>query len=120
MARILVVDDDVEVTGFICESLDNAGYETRAKHDGVEAVLSVLDEKWDGVLLDIRMPKLDGINALRIIRQLKPDLPVLTFTGQAGQGDMVESIRLGAYTCLLKPIRIEELLKTLDLILNTN
>lgn len=63
--------------------------------------------------MDIRMPRLDGIGALRIIKRINPHLPVVTFTGQAGQGDMAESTRLGAYTCLLKPVKIEHLLQVI-------
>jgi two-component system response regulator AtoC len=63
--------------------------------------------------MDIRMPKLDGIGALRIVRRLAPQLPVILFTGQAGQGDMIESTRQGAFTCLLKPIASDKLLKVI-------
>lgn len=59
--------------------------------------------------MDIRVPRLDGLNALRIIRRIAPRLPVVMFTGQAGQGDMLESTRLGAATSLLKPILIDKL-----------
>jgi CheY-like chemotaxis protein len=117
MTRILVVDDEQGVVEFISNSLREEGYETAFANDGVETVLKVLDEKWDAVLLDLRLPNLDGVNAIKIIRKLRPVLPILAFTGQAGQGDMVEAVRQGAYACLLKPIRIEELLKTLDLML---
>lgn len=71
--------------------------------------MRVLDGGFDALLMDIRMPRLDGLNALRIIRRVAPQLAVVMFTGQAGQGDMLESTRLGAATCLLKPIPIDKL-----------
>ncbi len=107
--RILVVDDERDLADHLAEALGQEGYQTDVALDGVEAVLKVLDGGWDGVLMDIRMPKLDGINALRLIRRIAPGLPVVMFTGQAGQGDMLESTRLGAYTCLVKPLALDRL-----------
>ncbi|MCE1255077.1 MAG: response regulator, partial [Anaerolineae bacterium] len=79
------------------------------------AILNIMDQQSDIVLMDIRMPKLDGINALRIIHKLAPDISVISMTGQASQNDMAEAIKQGAYQCLLKPIRLEELFKAIML-----
>ncbi len=113
MPTILVVDDEPDVAQFLADELQDAGYKTGLAHDGVEAVMRVLDGGWDGVVMDIRMPHLDGINALRLLRRIAPHLPVIMFTGQAGQGDMLESTRLGAFTCLAKPIATQKLLDAL-------
>ncbi len=110
MARILVVDDERDVANYLVHELQAAGWQTGTAFDGVEAVLKVIDGGWDAVLMDIRMPKLDGLGALRIIRRLAPQLPVILFTGQAGPRDMIESTRQGAFTCLLKPIASDQLL----------
>ena len=115
MKRILVVDDEKERAEMVAEQLVNSGYEAGVAFDGVEAVLSVLDHRWDIVLLDIRMPKLDGINALKIIRKAVPEVAVINFTGQSGQNDAVEAMKWGAAGCLSKPIRLEELLKAVIL-----
>jgi CheY-like chemotaxis protein len=115
--RILVVDDEADLVEYLRDELETAGYQTAGASDGVEAVLRVLDGGIDVVLMDIRMPRLDGINALRIIRRAAPHLPVVTFTGQAGQGDMAASTQLGAFTCLVKPISIQKLIDTLERIL---
>ena len=85
MKRILVVDDEKELAEIVAEQLVNMGYEAGTAFDGIEAVLSVLDHHWDIVLMDIRMPKLDGINALKIIRKLAPEVVVISFTGHAAQ-----------------------------------
>ncbi len=114
MSRILIVDDEADIVEFLAEELQSIGWQVGKAYDGVEAVLEVLDGDWDALLLDIRMPNLNGINALKIVRRIAPDLPVVMFTGYAGQGEMYESVCLGAYTCLLKPIDIERLVATLE------
>lgn len=113
MPRILIVDDEVDLAHCLAEELRDLGWETATAHNGVEAVLRVMEGGWQLVLMDFRMPKLDGINALQIIRRLSPALPVIMFTGQAGQGEMLDANRLGAFTCLAKPVDLEPLLKTL-------
>ncbi len=109
MANILVVDDEPDLRRYLADELRDEGYGTDMAADGVDAVLRVIDGGIDVVLMDIRMPRLDGLNALRILRRLAPSLPVIMFTGQAGQGDMLETARLGALTCLLKPVNVERL-----------
>jgi CheY-like chemotaxis protein len=113
MKRILVVDDEKELAEIVAEQLVNMGYEAGTAFDGIEAVLSVLDHHWDIVLMDIRMPKLDGINALKIIRKLAPEVVVISFTGHAAQADLTEAIKFGASNCLFKPISLEEVLKAI-------
>ena len=114
MPRVLIVDDDRDLAEYVTDELRLAGWETGLAYDGVEAILEILDDDWDVVLMDIRMPRLDGVNALRIVRRLAPDLPVVMFTGQAGQGDIQESYKLGAVDCLPKPVSREKLLATLE------
>ena len=113
MSRILIVDDEQDLVKHIAAELRAVGFATGDAYNGVEAVLKVLDDKPDAVLMDIRMPKLDGLGALRIIRRIAPEVPVVMFTGQAGQGDMLESTRLGAFSCLSKPLAIEKVINTL-------
>jgi len=111
--RILLVDDEPDVLDFLSSELEDHGYEVGTAPDGVEAVLKVMGGGFKVVLMDIRMPKLDGINALRIIRRANPSIPVVMLTGQAGQGDMAEATRLGAYACLSKPVAMNQLLSAL-------
>jgi two-component system response regulator HydG len=114
MAKILVADDEADVVEYVTDLLEFAGWETGGATDGVDAVIKALDEPWDVLLMDIRMPKLDGIGALKIIKHFNPSLPVVMFTGQAGQGDMFESTRLGAFVCLLKPVSSQKLLQAVE------
>lgn len=116
--KILVVDDEEDIVNFLSEELEYQGYRTDRARDGVEAVLKVLDGGIDAVLMDIRMPRLDGVNALRIIRKAAPAVPVIMFTGQAGQGDMAASTQYGAFTCLLKPVAPDRLMQVLQTVLD--
>ncbi len=114
MHRILIVDDEQDVLDHLEGELGRSGWETGRAENGVEGVLKVLEGGWDIVLMDIRMPHLNGVNALRLMKRIAPSLPVIMFTGQAGQGDMLETSRLGAYACLLKPIDLDRLIGTLE------
>ncbi|MHB0878711.1 MAG: response regulator [Anaerolineae bacterium] len=104
MPNILVVDDEPDVARYLARVLGRMGWESETAADGVEAVLKVIERKWGCLLMDIVMPKLDGLSALRIIRQLAPDIPVVMITGHAAEADIAASIRVGAFACLAKPV----------------
>ena len=110
MKKILLADDEKNFAEVLRSELDEAGYNVSLARDGVETVLKALDEKFDMAMLDIMMPNLDGINAVRILRKIDPNLPIITFSGVAGSGDMASSIRAGAIRCLTKPFSVEQLL----------
>lgn len=114
MSHLLIVDDETDLASYLAEELQDRGWQTETVGDGVEAVLRVIEGGPDIVLMDVRMPRLDGVQALKIIRRLKPALPVILLTGQAGQGEMLEAHRLGAFTCLAKPVALERLHNTLQ------
>lgn len=113
MPRILVVDDEKDVADYLIGVVQAEGWESGVAYGGEDAVHKVIEGAWDAVLMDIRMPNLGGLETLRLMRQYNPDLPVVLFTGQARQGDILNAFRLGAYTCLLKPAESGEIVKTL-------
>lgn len=110
MKKILLADDEKNFAEVLRSELDEAGYDVMLARDGVEAVLKAIDNKFDMAILDIMMPNLDGINAVKILRKIDPNLPVITFSGVAGSGDMASSIKAGAIRCLTKPFSVEQLL----------
>jgi CheY-like chemotaxis protein len=114
MSRILVVDDEEDLVMHLNGLLRRHGWETTLAYDGVEAVLKVMEGEVDGVLMDMHLPRLDGLGALKLMRRHSPKLPVIMFTGQAGQGEMMTAEGLGAYLCLLKPIDSDQLIKALQ------
>ncbi len=107
--KILLVEDDRNFGRVLKGELADDGREVDLAADGVEAVLKFIEGAYDFVLLDIKMPKLDGINALRIIRKLNPRVPAITYSGNAGSGEMAESVKAGALRCLTKPFEIRQL-----------
>ncbi len=107
--NILIADDDKNFGYLVKSELEGNGYAVDIVGDGVEAVLKFIDERYDFVLFDIKMPNLDGINALKIIKKINPSVPAITYSGNAGSGETAESIRAGAIRCLTKPFGINQL-----------
>jgi two-component system response regulator AtoC len=107
--NILLVEDDKNFGRVLAGELKEAGYAVDLAGDGVEGVLQFISRTPDFVVLDIKMPKLDGINALRIMKKIAPEVPAITYSGNAGSGEMAESVRAGALRCLTKPFEIGQL-----------
>lgn len=107
--NILIAEDDRNFGFVLKNELEEEGYIVDLASDGVEAVLRFIDKEYDFVLLDIKMPRLDGINTLRIIKKLNPDVPAITYSGNAGSGEIAESVRAGGIRCFTKPFEIAQL-----------
>ncbi|MGC9196309.1 MAG: response regulator [Syntrophobacteraceae bacterium] len=107
--RILVVDDELVVRDSLKEWLTVEGFSVDMAESGAEAIdlLSVND--YGLVLLDVKMPGMDGVEALQIIREMKPELPVLMMTAYATVETAVEAMKIGANEYLMKPFDIEAL-----------
>jgi two-component system KDP operon response regulator KdpE len=108
-ARILVVDDEPRYVWAIRVNLEARGYQVLASSDGEEAVELVAGEDPDLVILDVRMPGLDGFEACRRIRQFST-VPILMLTAAAEDADKVEGLDAGADDYVTKPFNAEELL----------
>jgi len=113
-AKVLVVDDDRRMVRTICDILKIKGYHAMAAYSGEDAVEQVKSMQPDCVLMDIRMPGLDGVEAFRMIKELAPDLPVVLMSAFASEDRIIEASRLGAYSVLSKPIDIQSLLAFLS------
>lgn len=101
-AKILVVDDDDVVRQSFRRHLVDGGYEVFEAMDGVQALEQVGGV--DLLILDLRMPRMDGLEALRQIRQSRPGMPVIVVSGAGATADVVAALRLGALDYLLKPL----------------
>jgi DNA-binding response OmpR family regulator len=107
--NILVAEDDRNFGLILKNELEEDRYAVDLVHNGVEAVLSFVKNSYDIVLLDLRMPKLSGSDALRIIKSIDEKVPVITFSGNAGSDEKAQTVRCGAIRCFSKPFPIAEL-----------
>ena len=110
--RILLAEDDANFATLLSNELGSGETNVEWANNGVEAILRLLRQRYDVVLMDLHMPRLDGLSALRIIRALHPETAVIAYSGVAGPEELEESLRIGAKACLSKPFQIEQL-KTL-------
>lgn len=108
--RVLIVEDDVPLANFLADELRSEGFSVELVHDG-EAALTLLQDsrRYDLLVLDLNLPKLDGIGVLNSIRPKKPSLPVLVLTARSRIEDRVQSLDTGADDCLIKPFSFTEL-----------
>jgi two-component system response regulator HydG len=107
--KILVVDDDPAHRKMLQAVLAAEGYEIHQAEDGTAAVSAVETQSFDLILMDIRMAPVDGMTALKELREVHPGIPVVMMTAYASVGTAVEALRSGAHDYLIKPIDIEEL-----------
>jgi len=107
--HILLADDDGNFGLALKRELEEDRHLVDLVANGVEAVLRFISDTYDFVLLDLKMPKLNGIDALRIIKNINPEVPAITFSGDAGGSEMSETVRCGGIKCLTKPFAIAQL-----------
>ena len=115
--RVLVVDDDRAVRDSLRRSLEFNGYEVALAGDGAEALASIARTPPDVVVLDVMMPRLDGIETTKALRSSGNDLPILVLTARDSVGDRVEGLDAGADDYLTKPFSLDELLARLRALL---
>lgn len=104
MSLILVVDDEPGVRSFLSGALEAAGHEVHVAGDGAEAQAKAAARSYDLVLTDLRMPKVDGLNLLRILKRDQPEVEVIVLTAWGQVETAVEAMRLGAFDYLQKPV----------------
>src|SRR5215211_8776025 len=115
--HILVVDDDQAVRDSLKRSLEYSGYEVSTANDGVEALARLAVLRPDAVVMDVMMPRLDGLDATRSLRSAGNDVPILVLTARDAVGDRVEGLDAGADDYLTKPFALQELLARLRALL---
>ena len=112
-ARVLIVDDEVELTSALSEMLGKQGYETRGYTDGQEALQSLKENTYDVLLLDLMMPDMDGISLLKKALAIDPNLVCIMMTGHGTVQTAVEAMKSGAFDYILKPFKLNTILTTL-------
>jgi two-component system response regulator MprA len=115
--RILVVDDDRAVRESLRRSLEFNGYQVELAGDGAQALERVIADRPDAMILDVMMPRLDGLEVARRLRSTGDDLPILVLTARDTVSDRVSGLDAGADDYLPKPFALEELLARLRALL---
>src|SRR5262245_42397550 len=111
--RVLIVEDEAALVRQVVDSLDSAGYAVDTAADGERADFLVRTERYDAAILDLGLPKVDGLTLLRGWRQSGIGLPVLVLTARGSWHEKVQGIDGGADDYLAKPFQMEEVLARL-------
>ena len=106
---ILVVDDDRAVRESLARSLQYSGYGVETTEDGVEALAWLSGNHPDAVIMDVMMPRLDGLETTRMLRDNGNDVPILILTARDAVGDRVDGLDAGADDYMVKPFALQEL-----------
>ena len=101
--HILVVDDDQAVRDSLARSLQYSGYEVSTASDGLEALAKLSAIRPEAVIMDVMMPRLDGLEATRMLRSTGNDVPILILTARDAVGDRVDGLDAGADDYMVKP-----------------
>jgi two-component system response regulator HydG len=114
-AMILVADDDKALCANLKDALSDKGYRVSIAYDGEKAVQASWEDNFDIMLIDMKMPILNGLETYLVIRDIRPDVVAIMLTGYLQEvSDLVEqALQKSAYTCLEKPIDMENLLSLL-------
>lgn len=117
MKKILIVDDDAELRANLSEILKGADYHTDEASSGKEAIGKATAKDFDIMLLDLIMPKMNGIDVLTEMQRIKPKTKVIMITAFATVENAVDAIRKGASDYISKPFKIDDLLNTIRSVL---
>ena len=112
--RILVTDDSKLLRKKLRLELEKHGCEVLEAENGKEAVMKTLQDKPDGVFLDIVMPEVGGIEALRVLKEVSPDLPVIMLSSAGTPQKLMETLKLGALDFIQKPYTSVQIKKALE------
>jgi DNA-binding NtrC family response regulator len=112
--RVMLVDDEERFLATTSKLLTRKGYEVVTAASGAEALRRLAELTVDVVVLDVKMPGMDGIAALREIKKLSPDVEVLLLTGHATVESAVEGLEAGASDYLVKPCNLDELIRKVN------
>ncbi len=112
--RILVVEDEPILREGLTDLLSGAGHRVTAVADGASAAERGTAEEFDIILLDLMLPKLDGIEVCRRIRKARPAVPILMLTARGAEEDKVKGLKVGADDYVTKPFGAKELLARID------
>ena len=110
-AKVLIVDDEKEFSDVLAERMESRGFDVDTVESGAEALEQVSKKNYDAIILDLAMPKMDGIETLRRLLEENADLQILLLTGHATMEKGIEAVKKGATDFLEKPADINVLIE---------
>lgn len=113
-ASVLIVDDDVGMGETMSDIMEDKGYRTVIALDGYEAVEKVREKAFDVILMDIKMPGMDGVETFKQIKKIHPETAVVMMTAYAVEDLIREALREGAYGVFHKPFDMEEMMRLIE------
>jgi DNA-binding NtrC family response regulator len=113
-ARILLVDDEVEFTENMTRLLVGRGYRVTAVNSGDSAIKALSEDRYDVMVLDLKMPGMDGITTLTEVKKLQLFTETLILTGYGAVSTALKAMKLGAYGYLTKPCEVDELVEKIE------
>jgi DNA-binding response OmpR family regulator len=117
LARIVVVEDEPAIRRGVADALRASGYDVAEAGDGVKGLAEALGPGVDLVLLDLLLPRKDGLEVLRELRAARPGLPVIVLTARGSEDDRVRGLKMGADDYVVKPFSARELLARVEAVL---
>jgi DNA-binding NtrC family response regulator len=114
MSKILIIEDEAAIRRVLKKiiSEENEGYEVEEAADGLQGLEMILNNDYDLVLCDIKMPKMDGVEVLEKVKKVKPEIPIVMISGHGDLDTAVNTMRLGAFDYISKPPDLNRLLNT--------
>jgi DNA-binding response OmpR family regulator len=110
MKKVLIIEDDHDIANLVAINLQDIDCKTDIVHNGEDGVLYATQNNYDAIILDVMLPKLDGIEACKRIRQNRIETPILMLTSRAEEGDKITGIEVGADDYITKPFSVCELI----------
>jgi two-component system, OmpR family, response regulator len=108
-AKILLVDDEVAFANNIAKLISKRGYEVLTVYNGESAVQAIEENEFDVIVLDLKMPGLDGLATLKQIKKKRPNVEVIILTGHGSMDSGIDGMQLGAFDFIMKPVRFDDL-----------
>jgi len=113
MAKILIVDDDKSIRRTLRDILEFEKYDIDEASDGLDCIVKIKQNQFDVIILDVKMPRMDGMEAIEKIQNISPDTPVVMISGHGNIDTAVEAVKKGAFDFIQKPPDLNRLLITL-------
>ncbi|NLC56598.1 MAG: sigma-54-dependent Fis family transcriptional regulator, partial [Armatimonadetes bacterium] len=111
---VLAVEDEPALRRILSDALGQAGYHVDSAEDGIEAVNRIEQQEYSVVILDIGLPRLNGMEVLRFVKKRRPDIPVIMITANATMERAIEALREGAYDYIRKPFDLGDLERVVE------